>query len=300
MINSTLCYIENENGEYLMLHRVKKKGDMNQDKWLGVGGKFEDGESPDECLLREVREETGLTLTDYRYRAVVTFVSDKWDTEYMHLFTATGYTGEIRECDEGNLEWVPKSRVQELPIWEGDKLFFRLIDDRNSPFFSLKLRYEGETLVYAALDGKELKEKLLISACLTGENCKYNGGNNYIAAVEQLKERYELFPVCPEQDGGLPTPRESSERLGNQVVSRSGNDVTTQFLSGAQHALDIALKNGCKLALLKERSPSCGCGAIYDGSFSGTVIEGDGVTAELLKQHGIAIYGESRIQELLR
>lgn len=156
MINSTLCYIENENGEYLMLHRVKKKGDMNQDKWLGVGGKFEDGESPDECLMREVREETGLTLTDYRYRAVVTFASDQWETEYMHLFTATGYTGQIKECDEGNLEWVPKSRVQELPIWEGDKLFFRLIDDRTSPFFSLKLRYEGETLAYAALDGKEL------------------------------------------------------------------------------------------------------------------------------------------------
>ena len=156
MINSTLCYIENENGEYLMLHRVKKKDDMNQDKWLGVGGKFEDGESPDECLMREVREETGLTLTDYRYRAVVTFASDQWETEYMHLFTATGYTGEIKECDEGTLEWVPKSKVQELPIWEGDKLFFRLIDDRNSPFFSLKLRYEGETLAYAALDGKEL------------------------------------------------------------------------------------------------------------------------------------------------
>ena len=156
MINSTLCYIENENNEYLMLHRVKKKGDMNQDKWLGVGGKFEDGESPDECLLREVREETGLTLTDYRYRAVVTFVSDEWGTEYMHLFTATGYSGEIKECDEGNLEWVPKSKVQDLPIWEGDKLFFRLIDDRNSPFFSLKLRYEGETLAYAALNGKEL------------------------------------------------------------------------------------------------------------------------------------------------
>ena len=156
MIHSTLCYIENENGEYLMLHRVKKKGDMNQDKWLGVGGKCEDGESPDECLLREVREETGLTLTDYRYRAVVTFVSDQWETEYMHLFTATGYTGEIKECDEGNLEWVPKSRVQDLPIWEGDKLFFRLIDDRESPFFSLKLSYVGDKLVSAALDGKEL------------------------------------------------------------------------------------------------------------------------------------------------
>ena len=156
MFNSTLCYIENEKSEYLMLHRVKKKDDMNQDKWLGVGGKFEDGESPDECLMREVREETGLTLTDYRYRAVVTFSSDRWETEYMHLFTATGYIGEIKECDEGNLEWVPKSKVQELPIWEGDKLFFRLIDDKDSPFFSLKLHYEGETLAYAALNGKEL------------------------------------------------------------------------------------------------------------------------------------------------
>ncbi len=156
MFNSTLCYIENENGEYLMLHRVKKKDDMNQDKWVGVGGKFEDGESPDECLMREVREETGLTLTDYRCRAVVTFVSDQWETQYMHLFTATGYTGTIRECDEGNLEWVPKWRVQELPIWEGDKLFFRLIDDKDAPFFSLKLRYEGDRLAYAALDGKEL------------------------------------------------------------------------------------------------------------------------------------------------
>ncbi len=156
MFNSTLCYIENENSEYLMLHRVKKKNDANQDKWIGVGGKFEDGESPDECLLREVLEETGLTLTDYRCRGIVTFTSDEWDTEYMHLFTATGYSGTIKECDEGDLEWVPKCKVQELPIWEGDKLFFRLIDDRNSPFFSLKLRYEGSTLVYAALNGKEL------------------------------------------------------------------------------------------------------------------------------------------------
>ena len=156
MFNSTLCYIENEKNEYLMLHRVKKKNDANQDKWIGVGGKFEDGESPDECLLREVLEETGLTLTDYRCRGIVTFTSDEWDTEYMHLFTATGYSGTMKECDEGDLEWVPKCKVRELPIWEGDKLFFRLIDDRNSPFFSLKLRYEGNALVYAALNGKEL------------------------------------------------------------------------------------------------------------------------------------------------
>lgn len=145
-----------------------------------------------------------------------------------------------------------------------------------------------------------MKEKLLISACLLGENCKYNGGNNYTAAVEQLKERFDLLPVCPEQDGGLPTPRESSERLGDRVVSKSGNDVTAQFSRGAQHALDTAQGNGCTRALLKERSPSCGCGAIYDGTFTGTVIEDDGVTAALLKAHGITVYGESRIQELLR
>ena len=156
MFNCTLCYIENDKNEYLMLHRVKKKNDINQDKWIGVGGKFEDKESPDECLKREVLEETGLTLTDYRYRAVVTFVSDTYDTEYMHLFTATGYTGELKECDEGNLEWVPKSKVQDLPIWEGDKLFFRLIDDPDSPFFSLKLSYEGDKLVCAALNGEEM------------------------------------------------------------------------------------------------------------------------------------------------
>lgn len=139
-----------------MLHRVKKKNDINHDKWIGVGGKFEKDESPEDCLLREVWEETGLTLTDYRFRAVVTFVAEGCETEYMHLFTATGWTGEMKECDEGDLEWVPKSRVQNLPIWEGDKVFFRLIDDPASPFFSLKLEYVGDRLVRAALDGKEL------------------------------------------------------------------------------------------------------------------------------------------------
>jgi 8-oxo-dGTP diphosphatase len=155
MFNCTLCYIENPQGEYLMLHRVKKENDLNRDKWIGVGGKFEDGESPEDCLLREVREETGLTLTSYRFRGVVTFVSDRYDTEYMHLFTATGYTGTLQECDEGDLEWVPKAKVQDLPIWEGDKLFFRLLEE-NRPFFSLKLTYQGERLAGAALDGRPL------------------------------------------------------------------------------------------------------------------------------------------------
>lgn len=156
MFNCTLCYLENDKNEYLMLHRVKKKNDVNRDKWIGVGGKFEKDESPEECLLREVREETGLTLLDYRLRGVVTFVAENWETQYMYLYTATKWTGTMTGCDEGDLEWVPKSRVQDLPIWEGDKIFFRLIEDPASPFFSLKLAYSGDQLVRAALDGKEL------------------------------------------------------------------------------------------------------------------------------------------------
>ncbi len=142
---TTLCYIEKEDS-YLMLHRVKKVNDVNQDKWIGVGGGFEEDESPEECLLREVYEETGLSLTSYRLRGVITFISDKWETEYMYLYTADGYTGEMIECDEGELCWVPKSDIESLHIWEGDKVFFRLLEEK-LPFFSLKLRYEGENLV---------------------------------------------------------------------------------------------------------------------------------------------------------
>ena len=155
MKNTTLCYIENERGDYLMLHRVKKENDCNRDKWIGVGGKFEDGESPEECVLRETLEETGLTLTDWRYRGIVTFVSERWETEYTNLFTATGWTGRLHECDEGVLEWVSREQFRGLPQWEGDRIFLRLIEE-DAPFFSLKLRYEGEHLAYAALNGKEL------------------------------------------------------------------------------------------------------------------------------------------------
>ena len=155
MINSTLCYIE-RGDEWLLLHRVKKENDLNKDKWIGVGGKFEDKESPEECVVRETWEETGLTLTDYRYRGIVTFVSDVWETEYMHLFTATGFTGTPHECDEGNLEWIKKKDFAALPQWEGDKIFLRLLEEE-APFFSLKLKYEGDMLVYAALNGKELQ-----------------------------------------------------------------------------------------------------------------------------------------------
>ncbi|HIV63059.1 MAG TPA: 8-oxo-dGTP diphosphatase [Candidatus Butyricicoccus avistercoris] len=152
MINTTLCYIEKDN-KYLMLHCNKQN--LNNDKWLGVGGKFEDKESPEDCVLRETLEETGLTLTSYQYRGIITFVSDKYETEYMHLFTADKWEGEIKECDEGELVWVDKSKISSLPIWEGDKLFFKLLDEKE-PFFSLKVCYEGNTLAHAVLNGKPL------------------------------------------------------------------------------------------------------------------------------------------------
>ena len=151
---TTLCYIEKDEC-YLMLHRIMKKIDINKDKWIGVGGHFEDGESPEECLLREVKEETGLTLTSYSYRGLVTFLSDRWDPEYMCLYTADKYEGEMISCDEGTLEWVPKKQLSELNLWEGDRIFFRLLEE-NAPFFSLKLRYEGDTLAEACLDGTDI------------------------------------------------------------------------------------------------------------------------------------------------
>ena len=153
---STLCYIEQE-GKYLMLHRTVKKNDVNKDKWIGGGGHFEKDESPEECLLREVKEETGYTLTSYRYRGLVTFVSGNGVTEYMSLFTADAFEGEPIPCDEGQLEWVDIDDVWNLNIWEGDKIFFRLLDE-DYPFFSLKLVYDGhDKLKEAALDGKPME-----------------------------------------------------------------------------------------------------------------------------------------------
>lgn len=149
---TTLCYIERDDS-YLMMHRVKKEKDINKDKWVGVGGHFEEGESPEDCLLREVSEETGLTLTNWKLRGIITFATDVQQTEYMFLYTADSYTGEMIECNEGNLEWVKKSDVYDLPIWEGDKVFFRLLE-KDVPFFSLKLRYEGDALVETVLNGE--------------------------------------------------------------------------------------------------------------------------------------------------
>lgn len=151
MRNTSLCYIERD-GCYLMLHRVKKLNDENRDKWIGIGGKFEEGESPEDCMRREMREETGLSAESWEYRGIVTFVSDEWGTEYMHLFRCLDFSGQISDCDEGVLEWIEKDRLLSLPIWEGDRIFLRLLDS-DCPFFSLKLCYEGDRLTQAVLNG---------------------------------------------------------------------------------------------------------------------------------------------------
>lgn len=148
---TTLCYIEN-NDCYLMLHRTKKKKDVNKDKWIGVGGHAEGNETPQECLLREVKEETGLLLTSYKFRGLITFISDKYEAEMMCLFTADGYTGELITCDEGELEWVKKSDVPQLPTWEGDAQFLKLLLEDEKRFFAMKLRYEGERLVEKSVE----------------------------------------------------------------------------------------------------------------------------------------------------
>ena len=155
MKNTTLCYILRGN-EVLMLHRNRKQDDENEGKWIGVGGKLEENESPEECLRREVREETGLRLTSWHYRGIVTFVSDRWEGEYMHLFTADGFEGKLTDCSEGELAWIPRDRLPELPQWEGDRIFLSLLRE-DAPFFSLKLCYEGDRLVSAILNGKPIK-----------------------------------------------------------------------------------------------------------------------------------------------
>ena len=154
VINTSLCYIE-QDGKYLLLHRIKKKNDINKDKWIGIGGKFEENESPEDCIIREAREETGLTIVP-KYRGIVTFISDGMnETEFMHLFTSKEFSGTVRECDEGVLEWVPKEDVIKLPHWDGDMIFLSLLN-QDVPFFSLKLTYRGSTLVEAILDGKNV------------------------------------------------------------------------------------------------------------------------------------------------
>ena len=230
----------------------------------------------------------------------------------MHLFTATGWTGEQTVCDEGDLAWIEKEKLRSLPLWEGDLLFLRLLEE-DAPFFSLKLCYEGDTLVEAALNGRTLtaaerrgeaplpaggRPAILVSACLLGCACRYDGKSKGNAAVQALAKEYQLIPVCPEQLGGLPTPREPSERQGERVVMKSGRDVTAEYRRGAEEALRLAELFDCGTAILKEKSPSCGSGLIHDGSFAGGLAPGDGVTTEVLKAHGIRVLGESQVGEL--
>ncbi len=155
MINTTLCYIEKD-GKYLMLHRVKKKNDVNQDKYIGIGGKFENGETPLQCALRETREETGLEVLNYTYRGIVYFSCPPYPDEIMHLFTATEFEGELLECDEGDLMWLEKEKLKELPLWEGDHIFLGLLEE-GAPFFELGLNYSGDKLVSAVLNGEKIR-----------------------------------------------------------------------------------------------------------------------------------------------
>ena len=166
---TTLCYIERDDS-YLMLHRIKKENDLNRDKWIGIGGRFEADESPEECLLREAREETGLELLSFRMRGIVTFLSEKWEGEYMFLYTADypqAADAPLPDCDEGVLEWIPKSEIFQKNLWAGDKIFFRLLEEER-PFFSLKLAYDAEdVLCGASLDGRNLTKEEIEE--MTGE-----------------------------------------------------------------------------------------------------------------------------------
>ena len=168
---TSLCYLE-RNGKYLILHRTKKANDENQDKWIGVGGKFEPGETPDECALREVKEETGLTMTDFRLRGLIIFVSDVWGTEYMYLYTATKWRGEMIECDEGELVWLDKKELFKKNLWEGDKLFLKALDERDE-FFMMKLRYEGEKLA-EVVDSKDISDEEFVRKARLGKLLGYD------------------------------------------------------------------------------------------------------------------------------
>lgn len=154
MKKTTLCYIEKDDS-YLMLHRIKKKNDINKGKWIGIGGKFLPGETSEECLIREAKEETGLTLSDYELKAIVTFISDIYEDEEMHLYICKGFSGEIKDCDEGELRWIKKEEIFGLPLWEGDKIFLKFLLE-NQPFFNLRLKYKGDRLIQAVADNENI------------------------------------------------------------------------------------------------------------------------------------------------
>ena len=245
---STLCYIEKD-GQYLMLHRTVKKNDVNKDKWIGVGGHFEQGESPEECLLREVKEETGYTLTSWKYRGLVTFVYGEDIVEYMSLYTADGFEGEPIECDEGQLEWVDKSKISQLELWEGDKIFFRLLDEGRE-FFSLKLVYNtSDVLEYAALDGipMELFDDLDSEGNKTGI----------------VKERGVVH-----EEGAL----HATSHVW--IVRKNGQDIDTD--AGTVQRYDVLLQ---KRSENKDSNPGC-----YDISSAGHVEAGRGYLESAIRE----------------
>ena len=295
MQNTVLCYIEND-GKYLLIHRTKKKNDINKDKWLGIGGHFEKDESPFDCVIRETKEETGLDIKP-KYRGIITFVSDEYECEQMHLFTCTDFSGELIECNEGELCWVEKTKLRDLNLWQGDYIFLDLIDTPRD-FFSLKLVYEKENLKEFYLDGKKGKT-LLVSACLLGCPCRYDGVSKPKTEIIALKNKFHLVPVCPEEMGGLPTPRIPAEIVKDKVLRADGKDVTNEYKLGSEKVLDIAKKNNIKIALLKAKSPSCGNKTVYDGTFSRTLRQGKGICADLIEKNGIKVYNEEEINELL-
>ena len=286
-----------------MLHRVKKINDENHDKWIGVGGHFEPGESPFECIIREVREETGLDVSgSISYRGIITFSSESYEDEQMHLFTADGSSfGDEKkpaDCDEGVLEWISKEKLMSLPMWEGDRIFLGLLDTE-SRFFSLKLEYDSDGRLVRHELRFSGKEPLFVSACLLGVPCRYDGRSKPLdkTIISELDRRYQLIPVCPEQMGGLETPRLPCELRNGRVIRKDGADLTESYQRGAEEVLRLARLSGVRKALLKAKSPSCGVGRIYDGSFSGKLIPGDGLTAKMLISHGIEVFSEDTLGE---
>ncbi|MBQ2640398.1 MAG: NUDIX domain-containing protein [Lachnospiraceae bacterium] len=282
---STLCYMEKD-GKYLMLHRTVKKNDVNKDKWIGVGGHFEAEESPEECLLREVREETGYTLTSWRFRGIVTFVSGDGVTEYMHLFTADGFEGEPVECDEGQLEWVDIAQVWKLNIWEGDKIFFRLIDE-DEPFFSLKLTYDGKgCLVSAVLNGAPMElfdiidEDGMKTGIVRERGVAHRDGSLHETVHTWIVRRKPDSRTAQTQND-LPSPHAREAGRDDSAGMLSGRDGAAGLPAGWEVLLQ-------KRSACKDSNPGC-----YDISSAGHLASGDvpleGAVRELREELGLVM-----------